>query len=276
MTIFQNDFTNLSMFTKKRKLKKLPKPKVKFKKRKFESPEKKFQKFPKLKKIHIIIFAMILFFLGLIFYILKFQTYKIKSVDCFVNKIECSQVGISIPNLIGENFFKYDLNSLTTKLSFNYPRIKEIKTKKKIPCKFVFEIILRTPKALIEDKFGNRFFIDEEGMIFSQALEEKKDYIIIKTEESVSQGQKIFSNNTLYSLNLIKYLEGSLLPVKQIIIQNKENLRVDLQNGKIIYFTTEKDVQKQADSLIFILNNPKIDENKKNIIDLRFENPIVK
>jgi cell division septal protein FtsQ len=275
------------MFKKKRKLKSTnQQSKSSFKKkpvsvrrngkRKLKTVEKKNFKFFKLKKIHIIIFAILLFLSGSIFSIKKFQSLKVKTVSCFVESINCSQAQILIPNLVGENFFKYDFNPLINKLKLNYPQIKQIITAKKFPCKFDIQITFRKPKAIIEDKFQNRFFIDEDTMVFNQTTNTKNNFIIIKTEEAINLGQKIVSQNIIYSLELVDYLESSLLPVKQIVIKNREDIQVDLQSGKSVFFTTEKDLQKQADSLIFILNNPQIDEKKKNTIDLRFENPIVK
>lgn len=264
------------MFTKKRKLKKIPKPISKLKKRNYKPEEKKINKFPKFNKIHILAFSFLLFFLGLIYYVIKYESHKVKIVTCKVEYATCDQVGISIPNLIGENFFKYKFDPLINKLNYNFPQIESIKTSKKFPSKFEIQISLRKPKALIEDKFLNHYFVDSHGMVFGQTFEQKNNFIIIKTEESIFLGQKIVSPNILFSLKLVDYLESSLLPVKEISIQNNGNIKVNLQNGKTVHFTAEKDVQKQADSLIFILNNPQIDENKKNIIDLRFENPIVK
>jgi cell division septal protein FtsQ len=228
----------------------------------------------KLTKKTVILLSIVLFSIGLIAAFNQLNVNKIKYISCDIENLPCEQVGIQIPNIINQNYFTFSLKSITPQLQYKYPQIKDVKVTKKIPSTIQIKLTYRQPVATIEDKKFNRYFIDNEGVVFSQATDNKS--VVIKTEEPVALGEKMVSDSIRAAIELAKTLEQSQLPTKAISIYGNDTIEVSLTSGKIIFFTATKDVTQQVDTLQFILQTDKIEENKKSTIDLRFNNPIIK
>lgn len=77
--------------------------------------------------------------------------------------------------------------------------------------------------------------------------------------------------------DLRKRIEEKGIELSSLEMSSKSALIIGkIKNGPKIYFSEDKDVEWQASSLQLIVSRLTIDNKKPNLIDLRFDKPIVK
>lgn len=70
--------------------------------------------------------------------------------------------------------------------------------------------------------------------------------------------------------------DANLFPDKIMIASNDASIVVQLEHGPTVYFSPEQDFKIQVSSLQLIISRLTIEKKQPNIVDLRYDKPIVK
>lgn len=127
-----------------------------------------------------------------------------------------------------------------------------------------------------------QFLVDESGVVFKKSQEKNTPLLFLSRErveigrrmnpELIQKFQKIFDD--LVKLREESYLETTAGDVGFIAKKVEADLII-ISPTKII-FSLEKDVSRQLASLQLILRKNKIDAGEIDMIDLRFDKPVIR
>lgn len=118
-------------------------------------------------------------------------------------------------------------------------------------------------EKIIEEKLKEKFSCIENIRLEKSFPNKVKISVFGKQSIGERAAQKIY--NKLISLNL---------EIKKVSVSSKNDLLVE--GTYKIYFSLEKNIDFQLASLQLILNKAKIESDKVEYIDLRFERPVIK
>lgn len=245
-------------------------------------------------KITVFIISVFIF----IALIWKLEIFNLKKVEIEKNNVQCmdNQKLLSEFTIKGENILLMNEQNINKKILLKYPCVKNIIFKKQFPDKVKIIISGRegmarisyinlkeleatsaSGAALIDWTFplsveSDNFIIDDEGIIFAQNNESSLPYLYLKNQ-ILKIGNKIEN----IDLNKVSLLFVKL-PQMGIKINKTKINGQDFQvlGEQKIVFSLAKDVLAQFASLHLILEKAKIDERTMEIIDLRFDKPVVK
>ena len=204
-----------------------------------------------------------------IFGIYRFGSIKIEDVSCSSQYGPCNnEVDTFLRGLEGE-----DLKSVK-KVSNLYQY--------NLPNKFKVSVIERKPHFALVFANHNKnalSLIDSEGFVLS--FQESSSFPLVETNNApVNVGEKV-NAETLFSLEIVGYLRNYYDVEKGEV--SEDLLTVFLKNGKKVLFPTSGDKELLVSSLGVILNklesikdSPDIDVGGVRIIDLRFNNPVLR
>ncbi len=214
-------------------------------------------------------------FLVLSTYLLFGDTLTIKKIDCYIDGLPCySDLNSLFKPLIGERIMFFSGNSIRDSILFDHPQLQTVTFHPQIPDTLGIRIFSRQPIAVLEDLQGNRYLLDEALRIYAQG--DKENTVKIKTQESVIIGETVVSPALTKAVELELILSRSLVAATLIDVKGYDDITVVMPFGYQVIFSAEKDFTKQVDALQYILNNSKMDTHKQVMIDLRYDNPVVK
>lgn len=193
------------------------------------------------------------------------------------------------------NIFILNKNQLEEKILTKY-NFEELKIFKKLPNKLKIKIKEKLP-FLILNYAGSHWFLDREGRILEEVIEEKikeNNLPLVSTGYSLtsSANPKIFIKQKIFTEERVDFIkkiflgllsiipsswgerpEGAIDRISWFIVpsQKEPKLIVKTSEGWEIYFDSLGDPKSQLQNLEIILKE-KIKENRKNLkyIDLRF------
>lgn len=254
----------------------------------------RFKKTKRIRKNALFLTGFIIFSLSLIFLLLYFKFFNIKSINVKINNVSCAdenQIKDS-SKLLGQNFFLINTTQIAQSLKRNFLCIKNVNFSKVIPNHIRLDAEGRDPFARLisikeQEATGSSFIeniatpsaeqiidtyiVDNEGVIFSKETNFEIPKIFV-LNQSLSLGLKLNENlkNSLMILNNLKKLG---LPPQDATV--KDEYFVTSSTPKIIFRSNER-LDLQIASLQLILEKAKIEEQDLEFIDLRFDKPIVK
>lgn len=206
---------------------------------------------------------MLIFFTG-------WKFFSIRKVEVRLDKINCAD-NVSLKNeitLVGENLFLIDEQNLKNRLKEKFFCIADVVFAKSLPNKVSLNILGRKPKLiLMATPSGGIMVVDEEGVMLSEENLPGLAKIFVS-------GEKIEASDIKKIIQITDWLEVLGWEIKLVRIDEKRNLFVD--SVYKVYFSLEKSVDHQLASLQLILNQAKIEKEKVEYIDLRFDNPVIK
>lgn len=238
------------------------------------------------------------------------KVFVVKSIDIKLNNAGCvsEQQVKSLLSLQGKNILLTDFNNLDNKFRSKYICVKDINFTKQLPDKILVQVNGRTGVAVVRtisteaatsanlldlstpsssgsatpsaqlqilDGYkGIPYLVDEEGIIFAQADEGVNLPTLLLSGVGLDFGKGLKNDLIKKAVVIIQKLKDFNLEIKQAIIYSNKYLLID---GKTrVQFNLEKDVNIQLASLQLILDKAKIDSENMEIIDLRFDKPVVK
>lgn len=241
-------------------------------------------KFVWLKKINIFKYLSILLIIIFI-YITPVVIKKLIKID----KIECqSQYGQCSEQLV--NNLQYITNSdlyvakgkINQVLEHN-KQVSSYLIQYKIPSTLKVELVLKKPKFAIKNSNGNYFLIDKDGFVV-ETTQESNLPTLLNNNITYKVGDSI-SDKDIFALKIIEKI--SLLYSVQTGIVEKNSLQIKLNEGVLLYFPLEGDVDVLVGSLRLIFS--RLNEGTQGIkmedtitisdvkeIDLRFTNPVIR
>lgn len=259
----------------KRKLKRKTSPTIKIKRDiKRGGKLAKNRKILKLSK-KIFFFVFLLFTIIPITLFLKNNLFTIKKINCNFEQNDCSSENIAIDNnFYSLTFFNANSSRIEPYFYNSYPQIKSVSLQKIFPNTLVIDLISEQPIAQIKNKNNEYYFINQNGKVFKKAYNSKLTTII--SDYSPIVGETFTNQALLASLEIIKIAKASFIPILELEILDYEFIKLNLNLDTKAYLNGNKNIEKQIDSLQFILKNSRLDNQKFSLIDLRFDNPIIK
>ena len=229
-------------------------------------------------------------FIILVVFIFKSNFLKITQIEVLSNA-NCVDESIKDKsNLLNKNLFFLNQDQLSNEIKGKFICIKKVKFSKILPSKIRLEVEGRAPMfklALIKDWEASAASLIDNTATPSAHLTE----IFISDEEGV-----IFSKENVENLPVINYLGKDIsigvvddLLKKAVIILpklNSEGLQTKntyilsnlfiLNTTPKVIFDLNEDINMQFASLQLILHKAKIEGVALELIDLRFDKPVIK
>lgn len=242
-----------------------------------------------LSPLLIILSAVLLF---------RFNIFAVNNIEVQSESTPCTdnnQIN-DIVKLKGQNFFLINSSKIENSLKKKFLCIKSVAISKYFPGKVNLHIFGRQPVAalvVLKDKpaspssllgsiatpSGSQvedvYVADDENVIFSKEAGQLNIPKIYVFDLKVSLGQKLEDSLT-NCLKILSQLKTLKVEVDKSWISDNF-LVVDLnQPGPKIIFRVDEKIDIQLASLQLILSEAKIDANKLEFIDLRYDKPIVR
>lgn len=231
-----------------------------------------------LKLILRIASLFLVFGLFVIAYLYLPRLIIIREVECKSQFGPCNEiVNYNINQVVGINM--KDANRLINDYLTSNVLVKEYKTEFRAPDVLLINIIEKKPNYALkvdEDKF---LLIDSEGYVI--ALDESTNLPFIEVNNMWEVAEKV-DDDILFALDLVYEVNNSLEISKAEIVEDR--LEVTLENSILVLFPLEGDKNLLAGSLSLILSRLNKEEGETRIedvqeveiIDLRFNNPVIK
>lgn len=253
-------------------------------------------------KILFVILLVAILSLGLLS--LRSNIFIIKSVDVYLDKIECAdeiQIRDSA-HLYGQNLILLNPSKAINNLKSNFLCIKDIQISRNFP-KGVFSnqvsifasgrepkaIILvskekeatesasieniATPSARIHEVISS-FLVDDQGILFAKDVN-LSNIPKVYYYEDLTLGQTS-TQSILDAIRILEKIKLYGLDVQETEVRDDLFLIYPNLGVPRIVFRLEENFDTQLASLQLISSQAKIDENELEFIDLRFDKPVVR
>jgi cell division septal protein FtsQ len=241
----------------------------------------------------------ILFFLiflgGVAFIVFKSGFFTVRKITCWWEKDSCPpEIWNELTSLtFGKNLIFLKKEEISKKFLSEHYVVKNLKIKKVLPNKLVFELEKRKEVAVLgfelklEEKETTSsgkpvfettkdfFLVDEEGVVIKKENDPLLPLILLSEQLSLNVGQQVPQREIVEAIKFLTTLRLNLLEPKIAKITSPYSLTVWLKDGEEVVFSLKKEIQVQVDSLQFILSRSKIEGKEIKKIDLRFDKPVV-
>jgi len=170
------------------------------------------------------------------------------------------------------NLLFFPEDKIKRELLREYPLLSDVDFDRIFPFTLKLTIYSRVPQAKLVS--GKRaFYIDEEGVIIGNAIDNSQLPTIIIPDESIRIASRKTDELTTQSLRVVR-LFSPIIAVESITATQSSNIQVKT-NVTSIYITQKSDVIKIVDTLQTLLTGFRIKGTMPRIIDLRFTKPVV-
>lgn len=222
----------------------------------------------------------------------------IKEIEIKKNKVGCADENQLKEStfLYGENFFLINTQNLTKNLLAKFICVKEINLSRSFPDKVRLEFIGREPAASVinlqkneasisafitnvatpsAEQIKEAYLVDNEGIVFAK-LESELNIPKIYADD-LSFKERSLKNDLLTDcLKILDKARTFGLDVRDTWIKDDVFLINPSAGGPKIIFRLDNTIDIQIASLQLILQKAKIDESRLELIDLRFDKPVVR
>lgn len=216
--------------------------------------------------------------------------FDIKNIDIHSSNTDCL-TGVPIKDelgLIGKNILFVNPISFEKVIRQKYTCIRSAKLSKKLPQTILIDLSGKeaqislipleseeaSPSSALIATASAGFLVDKDGIIFA---EDKKNSDIPKLylfNQSLKVGDQTKADIFKRTLLVLQGLKKSGLFVSVAILYPNNILEIDTAAKILIDLSSE--FEKKLVSLQLIIAQAKIEEKDLELIDLRFENPVVK
>lgn len=263
----------------------------------------------------IIIFLFFSFLISS-YFLINSDFFEIKKVDIDTKNISCTNINElkDSLNLSGQNLILTNFLKLKEELKKRFICIKSVEISRLFPDRVKLDIFGRQPVAALislrseeatsaslikrfsevfasasaeasssaiinfsNEQVSGIFLVDDGGVIFAKLEDLPNIPTLFVYEQDLSLGKNISQDLIRNSLLIFGSLKTFGIEVKEAKIYSKKLLLVDPPaDGPRIIFKVDEKIDIQLASLQLILNKAKIDKEKLEFIDLRFDKPIVR
>jgi cell division septal protein FtsQ len=268
-----------------------------------------------LSKLNIILVVVLLISSAAVYTLYYSDFFKIKEVIVNPSGISCTNEAEvkKFTNLLGKSILFIDQNWLNQKITERFNCVESISSKKYYPDKLSIDLTERQGNAIVRlIKFDNvpppklelreatpsseaavkkventLDFEVNESSVSSSLLVDKVGFILLKLESADEFGNLPNIYLLGQEINFEKVIPNEFIPDVLTVLQKMTALQKKVQLTKIvesdlyikseekIVFSLTKDILRQLASLQLILQKAKIESKKVEIIDLRFDKPVV-
>lgn len=191
-------------------------------------------------------------------------------------------------NLAGQNIFFINKAKYENLVKSKYPCVKSVETVKNFPNKVTIIIYFRKPmvnliplqsgeasdSGEISETSQSGFLVDEGGRIFASSSALSNIPRLYIFDRKLQVGDK-FKDNILNNVLLtFEEIQKQGFLVRSAILTSNNIL--EIESGTKIIIGLENDFPKKLASLQLITAQAKIEEKELKLIDLRFDNPVIK
>ncbi len=212
-----------------------------------------------------------------LFLLFQGEFFKINQVTCYENDHPCSSdLWFKVSGLVlGKNIISLSPQIVEEKIKNELVTIDEVKIQKKLPNILTVHLSRKRPLAVVETRDGY-YQVDYQGTILA-ILDQPTDLPLVTGGQlSLSaDGKKIDSPSILTSLDCLYQLLFRTIEVRRAEIGEANLLTLSLKKGPTVEISLSQEVKKQVDSLQLILERAKIEGKQIEVIDLRFDKPVV-
>ncbi|MDP8298990.1 MAG: cell division protein FtsQ/DivIB [Candidatus Tantalella remota] len=178
----------------------------------------------------------------------------------------------------GRNIFEVDLKQVRTVIKSDYPQLRKVEVRRRMPDTIEVDIISRLPAAVIDTAGG--IVIDSEGIVLSIG-QTKGTLVKIKGLNffinTPSRGDKVDNRSLAQALVLLdglnKKMSGYKKQIEYIDISDRKNIVLGI-SGVIVKMGTD-DFSEKIVELKKVMSDPKMKMEDIKYIDLRFGAPAV-
>lgn len=215
---------------------------------------------------------------GMVFFF-RSEFWKIRKIECQQNGDSCTpEIWSELTSLtFGKNIIFLRTNSVIGEILDEEPTLKEVKIKKKLPDKLIFELKEREGVVALGFETGEDFYIvDNEGVLLAKTKSSDLPLILLKEPVGLNIGEKIEEEEIIQAINFLTSLRLNLFEPKLGRIVSSQTLEIWLKENVVVLFSLKKEAEIQLDSLQLIFSRAKIEGKTTRQIDLRFDKPVVK
>jgi len=178
---------------------------------------------------------------------------------------------------LGRNIFSVDLDQTATLINNDFPQLKKVEVRRRLPEVLEVDIVSRRPAARLH---SGGVVIDREGVVLATG---KKDDGLVTIRglnfflNVPSRGTKVRNASLEKALILLSGLNrkmpGRKDSIEYIDISDKKNLILGI-SGVTVKMGAD-DLAGKIDALNDILTDPNIDTGDINYMDMRFDEPVI-
>jgi len=225
-----------------------------------------------------VIFASCLLSLAALIFYLVFQSnfFTIKVVNCSVKDKtsladEKRWCGEAERLLLGQRIFRTHLDAVADEIEHKFLPVGNVVIKRKYPQTVAVEISERKPLVKVAQPGGREYLLDKEGVLYSEVVPGIGDLRLVTLElgTDLGLGQKVGAEVVALVL-----LEES--PVQAVKLVGQEMIEVRAGDGRVIFFSRQKNLTDQIRSLQTIMQKYRIEGKQLKSVDLRYDQPVVK
>jgi len=233
----------------------------------------------KLVKLIFLLAGFILIVFSL-FQLVRGDFFRINQVICFdnLNRDRPCQTDwwFKVNSLVlGKNIVFLSPQKTEQLIKDELPGIEQVEIDKKLPDKLIVYLTKRKPIAVVEAN-KDYYQVDYQGIILAK-LDQPTDLPLIASGELsvMADNHQLESPLILSSLDFLYQLLISNIEARRLEITDSRELTVFLKTGPKVLIPLDKNTKEQVDSLQLILERAKIEGKQIELIDLRFDKPVV-
>lgn len=248
--------------------------------------------------VKFIFFILALLLVGFSFFLIGKKVFVIGRIEIEPTRVGCADENLlkSSTGLLGRSMLFIDRVKIENHFKNSFYCIKSVTISQKFPNKVKLSLLERqafarlinlektessmssvlekiaTPSA---QNIKDVYVIDDEGMVFSKDKGDTNTPNIYIFDSNITINKKLEGTR----LNLLKIIDKvqtfGIKASESWIFDNSYVLKAESEDLKIIFNLTDK-IDIQLASLQLILDKAKIDSEKLEFIDLRYDKPIIR
>jgi len=165
---------------------------------------------------------------------------------------------------------------LAQRLEEKHPEFFRVKIKKQFPPGLLVEIQPRKAVVAIGQKESEFYLVDKEGVLLEKTSGSTNLPLILTAAElQQEKGTKIKDQLLLTAIQILYQSQLRLLEPELLKLTSRNVAEVWLRGRTQVLFSLRKDIKEQLDSLQFIYQRAKIEGNRLQRVDLRFDKPVI-
>lgn len=217
---------------------------------------------------------------SIFFLVFKSSIFKAKDPVCLYDNNPCSdaQIIAEINKYIGSNLITLKDGELKSKLMDGNKAIKDISITKKLPNLLVVEITPTSPAVAIQViNNKNEWVVLNNNLVVTNIVNTDPNLptIIIDSSQQVQIGLPIADPDVAETILLARKITEQFIDVERIELSDK-TITLTFDSGIYALLTTIKDLDDQLITLQAILAQDKIIGSDYIVVDVRFDQPVLK
>lgn len=215
-----------------------------------------------------------LFLLATIFTAFKVvsgPTFQISQVNIYGNSDIFSELSLFKKP---QNLLFLSLAQLKDQIITTFPYVKNVTIQKKFPNKVLIQVEERVPVAeYIDEEY--QLYIDEEG-VFLPRLERFANLSFPKLicQIQIGKEERISDQNLVQALKILAGLRNEVTSIQNLACKDSQTYMLTTDKTEVI-FPTSEDHSQVISSLQFLFKQFRIEGKQPEVVDLRFEKPVL-